>query len=196
MSGANQISYEQHERSAGSVIGAVQEIGSVAFNLATIADFSAYCILGDERALDMGDKFGEALGKTLVSGVRLFQATDKYLYDIGFNQDYSKPFTDVLCVGMALNESWSQLPPREQERLKSELIAQMVADGFIGYAGAQSLAKAKTHREVLDAIALKAVKNSGRTLGNIQKTIDTVKAQITLLLSPQLELAGAGKIKN
>ncbi len=195
MSGANQIAYEQHERSAGSIIGTVQGIGSVAFNLASIADFSAYCILGDERALEMGDKFGEALGKTLVSGIRLFQAADKYLYDIGFNQDYSKPFIDVISVGMALNESWSQLPPREQERLKSELIAQMVADGFIGHTGTQTLTKAKSYLEFLDAIALKAVENSGCSLGNIQKTIDTVKVQITSLLSPQLELAGAGKIK-
>ena len=195
LSGANQLAYEQHERSAGSVIGAVQGIGSVAFNLATIADFCAYCILGDDRALDMGDKFGEAIGKTLVSGVRLFQAADKYLYDIGFNADYSKPFCDVICVGMTLNESWNQLSPREQERLKSELISQMVADGFVGFTAAQSLNKSKTYLEVLDAIATQAIENSGRTPGNLQKTIDTIKNQITSLLSPQLELAGGGKIK-
>ena len=195
LSGANQIANEQHERSAGTVIGAVQGIGGVAFNLATIADFSAYCILGDKRALEMGDKFGEAVGKTLVSGVRLFQAADKYLFDIGFNADYSKPFSDVICVGMALNESWNQLSPREQERLKSELISQMVADGLVGYTGTQTLNKAKTYLEVLDAIAIKAIENSGRTLGNLQRTFDTIKDQITSLLSPQLELAGGGKIK-
>lgn len=71
----------------------------------------------------------------------------------------------------------------------------MVADGFVVYTGSQSLNKAKTYLEVLDAIATKAIENSGRTLGNLKKTIDTIKNQITSLLSPQLELAGGGKIK-
>ncbi len=195
LSGANQFSNEQHERSAGSIIGTVQGVGSVAYNLAQIADFSAYCILGDARALEMGDKLGEAIGKTIVSGIRIYEAADKYLFDIGFNGDYSKPFSDVICVGIALDKQWCQLPPREQERFKSELIAQMVADGFVGYAGAQSIVNARTYLEVLDTIALRAAEQSGQRIGNLKKTIDTIKNQITSLLAPQLELAGGGKIK-
>jgi len=195
MSGANQFRNEQHERSAGSVIGAVQGIGSVAYNLAQIADFSAYCILGDARALEMGDKFGEAVGKSIVSGIRLYEAADEYLFKIGFNGDYSKPFNDVINVGLALNKQWCQLPSREQERLKSELIAQIVADGFVSYAGATSIGKAETYLEVLDTIALEAARQSGRQIGNLTKTIDTIKNQITSLLSPQLEAAGIGKLK-
>ncbi|MBZ0188552.1 MAG: hypothetical protein K8F91_20050 [Candidatus Obscuribacterales bacterium] len=85
MAGIENYQNEQREREWGSLIGGVQGAGEVAVNLAKLGDFCGAIVLGDkERAGKAGAEFGEALGQTIVGGVRLFQAADRYLFNIGF----------------------------------------------------------------------------------------------------------------
>ena len=159
---------EFYERMAGTLIGTVQGIGNIAVNLAFIADFCAYAIIGDrERGSEMLSNFGNALADTAMSGVKLFQAADNYLFQVGFEGDYSKPFKDISTVAQAINEHWQKLPPREQERIKAELITQLLADGLIGAAGTQSIGKANKFTEVIDTVA-----------ENVNKTLVTSKEKI------------------
>lgn len=146
--------HEQKERAIGSLIGTVEGIGDVAMNIAWVADFGAALILGNnERAGEMGAQLGEAVGSAIVSGVRLFSASKDYLYDVGFEGDYSKPFRDISTVASALNAQWDRLEPGEQERLKSRLITGLVADGLIGSHGARYIGKAGKYTECLEIIA-------------------------------------------
>ncbi|MBP6745268.1 hypothetical protein KA344_08530 [bacterium] len=111
----------------------------------------------------MADEFGTAMGQTMVSGVRLFQAAQKYSYEVGYTGDYGKPARDLLAVGEILNQQWNELPPREQERRKYELLSQMVADGAIGVAGMRAVGKAGKFTEVLDTLAEQACKSGRRS---------------------------------
>ncbi len=118
----DQYLVEQKQRILGSVIGSVEGVGRIAEGFAKIADFGAALILGDsKRAGEMGAEFGQSIGETIVGGVRLFQASEAYLNELGANGDYSKPFRDLALAGSVLNERWSELPPFEQERLKSQI---------------------------------------------------------------------------
>lgn len=153
--GLSQYSYEQRERNWGSLIGTVDGAGEVATNLAKIADFAAYCIIGDDdRAGKMGEEFGTALGQTIVGGVRLFQAADQYLVNIGFTGDYAKPFSDVVVLGQALDDKWNDLTPREQESLQSKLITELIAEGLVGAGGVTAIKKASKFTEILDTVAI------------------------------------------
>ena len=187
---------------------------AVAVNLATIAEFTCDCIAGNkERAADRGEKFGKAVGETIVSGVKLFQDADAYLFKVGFDGDYGRPFRDIANLGTALNDRWSQLPPREQERVKYKLITEMAADGLIGAGGAKAIGKAKVFTEVLDAVAIEAkaaggaVKGVGRQVATDLKGMrqdvaahgQHVTQYIQELLkdftAPEMAIPGGGKIK-
>ena len=113
MAGYQQYQHDERERTWGQIIGTTEGLGAVAVNLATIAEFTCDCIAGNkERAADRGEKFGKAVGETIVSGVKLFQDADAYLFKVGFDGDYGRPFRDIANLGTALNDRWSQLPPR------------------------------------------------------------------------------------
>lgn len=194
LAGMEQYQHEENERKWGAIIGTVQGLGKVAENLAKMADFSAYCIIGDqERAGRMGEEFGTAIGQSYVAGIKVFQGAQKYSYDVGYTGDYVKPVRDLLAVGKLLDDHWSQLPPREQERLKYELISQMAADAVIGSAGAQALGKAKTFTGMLDAVAEEAAKHGRRTYEVTKKTIQTISNVTQEVLGPELSAAGVGK---
>lgn len=155
--GLEKYRYDERERTWGQLIGTVQGTGEVLQGLAKIADFGAACILGDnETAGQMGEELGTALGQTIVGGVRLFHAADQYLFNIGYTGDYAKPFRDVVAVGQQLDQQWNGLPPREQERVKTKLITELLESGAIGAAGASTIQKASKFTEVLDAVAMKA----------------------------------------
>ncbi len=182
--GITALNHQQRERSIGAVIGTVQGVGEVATNLGKIADFSAYCILGDDRAVAMGAEFGESLGKSIVGGIKLFEGAHKYLNDVGAagaEGDYSKVFRDVSTLGDNLNKAWSDLPPREQSRILAKLTTDMAADGLMGLGAARNLGKASKFTEILDTIAEdaqmlhKAGKSiSNKTINKLQDAIDPV----------------------
>lgn len=181
VAGFDQFAYEQRERVWGNLIGTVQGTGEVATNLAKIADFAAYCIIGDdERAGKMGEEFGTALGQTIVGGIRLFQSANDYLYDVGFavgaKDDYSKAFRDVAALGQNLDERWRQLPPREQERIKAKLITEIAGDTATTAGGVGAIKKATKFTEILDAVAAA----DGKTVP--ERSVNTIKEAVEDLL--------------
>ena len=196
MAGYQQYQADERERTWGQIIGTTEGLGAVAVNLATIAEFTCDCIAGNkERAAERGGKFGEAVGQTLVSGIKLFQDADAYLFKVGFDGDYGRPFRDLVTVGAALNDRWAQLPPREQERVKYKLITEMAADGLIGAGGAKAIGKAKVFTEVLDAIALEAKTTTRATIEGGKRTARAVGSAIDNLTQPEVEIPGVGKVK-
>ncbi|TXH03397.1 MAG: hypothetical protein E6R05_03145 [Candidatus Moraniibacteriota bacterium] len=191
LAGVEQYQYDERERAIGQVLGTVQGVGQVLENLAAIAEFSADILCGNKaRAEARGEMFGTAIGETLVSGVELFSLANKYLYDVGNRGEYGKPFKDLAELGVALNERWRQIPPREQERIKYKLITEMAADGLIGVGGAKALGKAKAFTEVMDAIAIEA-KAAGRTTGKVIKGVG--KQVVTDLKGMSQDVADVGK---
>lgn len=196
IAGMEQYRNDEQERRWGAVIGSIQGLGNVAVNLSKIADFSAYCIIGDEeRAGEMAKDFGTALGQTIVSGVKLFGCVQKYSYDIGYSGDYQKPLRDILAVGNFLNEQWSQLPPREQERRKYEFLSQMLADGIVGAAGVQAIGKSKAFTEILDQLAEQVAQNSAKSIESTRKLAGKIGNFIGDLTSPELALPAGGSLK-
>lgn len=196
MAGYQQYQVDERERTWGRIIGTTEGLGAVAVNLATIAEFTCDCVAGNkERAAERGGKFGEALGQTIVSGVKLFQDADAYLFKVGFDGDYGRPFRDLVTVGAALNDRWAQLPPREQERVKYKLITEMAADGLIGAGGAKAIGKAKVFTEVLDAIALEAKTATKATIEGGKRAARAVGSAIDDLVQPVVEIPGVGKVK-
>jgi hypothetical protein len=167
-------------------------VGTVAENLAKIADFGAALILNDkEKVGKLGEEFGAAVGQTIVGGVQLFRMADKYLFDIGYTGDYAKPFKDVVTLGQKMNDGWSKLPPREQERIKAKLISEMVADGAVGAGGAAAIKKAGKLTEVLDIVA----EHSSELVKSGKKLANTVSNTVESVMAPEYALAGGGKWK-
>lgn len=185
LSGIEQYQHDERERAWGQLIGTVQGTGEILQGLAKIADFGAACILGDnERAGKMGEEFGTALGQTIVGGVRLFQAADQYLFNIGYTGDYAKPFRDVVLVGQKLDEQWSHLPPREQERIKAKLITELLESGAIGAGGASAIQKTSKFTEILDTIAVEAKQLHAAAKPAIKKAVKAINNAVDELVQP------------
>ncbi|MDZ4832580.1 MAG: hypothetical protein SGJ27_02145 [Candidatus Melainabacteria bacterium] len=185
MPGIEQYQHDERERAWGGLIGTVQGTGEVAQGLAKIADFGAACILGDnERAGKMGDEFGAALGQSIVGGVRLFEAADQYLFNIGYTGDYAKPFRDVVAAGQKLDAQWNQVPPREQERVKAKLITELLESGAIGAGGAGAIQKASKFTEVLDAVAIEAKALHAAAKPGIKKAAKAINNAVDELVQP------------
>jgi hypothetical protein len=182
---------DERERSWGRLIGTVEGVGSTLETFGKIADFAAAIILNDsEKAAAAGEEFGQALGQTIVAGVRITAAADQYFFNIGFTGDYSKPFYDIVLVGMALNQKFDELGPREQERLKSKLITELVAAALIAPGGSSRVAKANELTTILDTVAVEA--NELRAAGKLtqifngqafKESVETVKQFISDTLS-------------
>lgn len=218
MAGHDQYLADEREKAWGRLIGTTEGLGTAAVNLATIAEFTCDVIAGNKaRAEERGGQFGKDLGETLVSGIQLFSAADQYLFNVGYFGEYGKPFKDLADFGGALNERWSQIPPREQERIKYKLITEMASDGLIGAGGARAIGKAKTFTEVLDAVAIEAkaagkgsidaVKGVGKQVATDlkgmrqdaaatgQHVLAYVDSLVWDLTAPEMALPGGGKIK-
>lgn len=183
---------EYFERMAGFIIGSVQGVGAVAVGLADMADFAAYVLLEDRRAGLKIEQFCKSLATAVVAGGQLFNSAYDYLYDVGFEGDYSKPFSDIASLAVVLNDRWQQLPPREQERMKGELISQLIAGGFVGVTSAQALGKTKSYSEILDGIAKKGIERASQSTN---KLVETIGKHVDDLLQPEYALPGGGKIK-
>lgn len=186
-SGLESYAHDQRERAIGSLIGTVEGTGEVLQGLAKVADFTAACILGDsKRAGQMGAEFGDSLGKTIVGGVRLFQAADEYANNVGKSGDYAKPFRDVQLLGQTLNEKWSELPPQEQERAKAKLITELIEGTAIGAAGASAIQKAGKFTEILDAIAVQASDLHAAAQPALKKGVQAISSALDELMAPDL----------
>ncbi len=194
--GINQYQHDENQRAWGRVIGTFQGIGEFSVNLAKIADFSATLILNDgERAGKMGAEFGQALGETIVGGVKLFNAAHQYLFNIGFTGDYAKPFRDVAELGNLMNEKWESLPPKEQERIKFKLLIELGADTLIGGARIHSAGKAGKFTEFLDDIAEEMAKQGAKTLEGAQKRVKFIKEGLEDLMLPEAVTPDGQRIK-
>lgn len=180
--GFKQYSYEERERTLGQIIGTVQGVGDVLQFYASISDFANDIIFRrEDRLQERGAKFGEALANTYVGGVALFNLAYDYCYNIGFEGDYYKPFRDVVSVANAIDNKWKSLPPREQERIKAQLITNLLADGVITARGAQTISQLPKMTQILDAIAMEAkaagavIKNvSGKAANRIATALDDI----------------------
>jgi hypothetical protein len=194
--GYDQYLHEENERHWGALIGEVQGLGNVATNLATIADFSAYCIIGDDkRAGELGAQYGNALGETIVGGIETFRAANQYLFMVGYKGDYAKPLKDVAAIGDALNKEWGKLPPKEQERRKGELISQMVAEGVVGNLGISAVNKAKKFTDILDAVAEQAAKHAAPHIDAAAKAAKEIAQTIKQLGQPEFVTSEGLKVK-
>jgi len=187
---------EYFERMAGFLIGSAQGTGNVAVGLAQIADFAAYCIIGDtKRAGEMVHQFSDGLTKTLAGGLCLFRSSYDYLYQVGYEGDYGKPLSDISELAVAIDEQWKQLSPREQERRKAELISQLIADGFVGFASAQSLKKTEKLTEFFDSIADVAGKAQIKSKDALAKATNAISNTVDDLLSPVADTGTGIKMK-
>ncbi len=178
--GIDQYRFEERERTWGQLIGTVEGIGEVFIGLAKVADFAALLILNDPEKIEKSaSDFNKAFARTIASGIKLFGTADNYLYNIGFEGDYGKPFCDVQILGTLLNQRWSALPPREQERIKANLITQLSIDGILGMASANNINRTGKFTELVDTIAsdlaevASEAKNGGKKI--ILALDDTVK---------------------
>ena len=165
MAGYEQYQHDEREKSWGCLIGCVEGLGSAFTSIATVIDFGGAILWNDkEVAGEIAGKFGKDLATVTFEGIRLFAAADKCLFDTGASGDYSLPFRQIAAVGVALNDRWNEVPPREQERIKYKLITEMAADGLIGAGGAKALGSAKSFTGLLDAAAVEAGDRGKRVL--------------------------------
>ena len=202
-SGVNEYNYQYRERSIGALIGTVQGVGTLATNLGKVADFSAYLLLNDhERAGQMGAEFGEALGTSIVGGVRLFEGAHHYLNDVGkagYEGDYTKVFRDIDNLGKHLDKAWSELPPREQSRIISKLGTELAGDGLIGLGAAKAAGKLPGQfTKILDTISNDAQKlhRAGKNITEksvraIDEAVEPLVDIIRKKMGPREAFAGA-----
>ncbi len=121
---------------------------------ATISDFTYDVTTNNEERLQKrGGEFGDALGKTIVGGVKLFNLSYDYCYNIGYTGEYYKPFRDVVSLANAIDMKWKLLPLREQERIKAELVTNLLADGVITAGGAKTISQLPRFTQILDNVA-------------------------------------------
>jgi hypothetical protein len=189
---------EQTERQIGSLIGTTEGVGTILQDVATITDFSAACIKGDqETASKMGAEFGESMGRTLVGGVNVLKISDRYLGDLGASGDWTKPASDLAQLGSLLDKRWSELPPREQERLKYRFVTEFAATSLMPGA-ATRVFKAAKFTEVLPNMAKVAAK-AGAELnelpGDVKKTVNGIRDLCQDLYSKEAVTPEGGIIK-
>lgn len=193
MAGYEQYQNDERDRTWGRMIGAVEGLGSALTGVATVVDFGGAVIWNNkEVAGEIAEQFGTALGTVTFSGIRIFAASDKCLYDTGASGDYSLPFRQIAAAGGALNEQWANLPPKEQERIKYRLITEFAADALMSAGCAQAVGKAKTFTDVLDALAVNAVESG---VGTFNRSKKALSASIQEFFTPEYSYAGIGKLK-
>jgi hypothetical protein len=123
-----------------SLTSAVEGMGKA---VCDVAQFSIEVMLNDPACLDKAEQAGEAVGKLLVGGVRIWQVSDNYLQSVGAagaGGDYCKTFRDIAWLGDRLNQRWQEMSPEDKARLTSKLATENL--GILGSGlGISKLAK-------------------------------------------------------
>lgn len=153
--------------------------------------FGEDVMTNNPRALETSAKAGEAIGQTLVGGVRLFQMSHDYLYNIGYTGDYSKPFKDISNLAQELDRRWNEMTPAEQARMTAKFSTQFLGEMAIPM-GASKIAKSEKITTALEEIALKAKAMGGKATGKVAEGIADVVDGLTDMVTPTEELATAG----
>lgn len=181
------------DRFWGRLIGGAEGLGAAFTSVATVVDFGGAVLWNDKKvASELADKFGTDIATITFSGIRLYAATDKCLFDTGFTGDYSLPFRQVAATGLALDEQWAALPLKEQERIKYRLLTEFAAEGAMGAGAAQAVGKAKTFTGLLDVLAQNVVKSGAGTFDRSRKAL---AGAIREFCTPDYSYAGIGRLK-
>lgn len=171
---------EQVDRQFGALIGATEGVGQILQDMATVTDFAHACLSGDEKtAADMGAKFGETIGQMLVAGVNVFTLSDQYLQSVGAEGDWAKPAKDLVKLGLYLDQKWSEIPPKEQERLKYRFVVEAAGNAAMP-ASSVAVFKAGKFSQVLPNMA-KIFSQSATELKQIPADIARCKASFNRL---------------
>ena len=172
-------------------VGAVAGIGDGTVSLAKgveetgkaiceVAQFGREIMANDPAAVDKAGKAGEAIGKTLVGGVHLFQVADAYLGNIGATGDYCKPFKDIAWLGQKINDNWQAMSPEEKTRLTTKLAVENLGAMAVGL-GTNKLAKSMDVAGALEQLGTDASQLGGAARDKASKFI----SRMTEELAPQ-----------
>jgi len=135
---------------------------SLGKSLCQVGQFSKEIAQNDPHAQVMAAEAGQAFGKLLVSGVKLWDVADNYLGSLGaadYNGDDTKVFRDIAGLGQRMNAAWEAMTPEEKTRLVSKLATENMGAYATGVS-AQKLAKS------MDVVgALQELGNQGSQFG-------------------------------
>ncbi|PZM84478.1 MAG: hypothetical protein DKT66_07540 [Candidatus Melainabacteria bacterium] len=181
------LSEQTKEGAIGGTIGVVQGVGNSLIGLANFAQFAGDTLVftadiatNNPRYLQTADKVGESIGKTLVTGVRLFQLADAYGKSVEASGDYTKPFKDIDALGQELNRKWQALPPRERARVAAEFTTELGAN-LIPIGAATKLAKTEKLVTALEdvAVGVKGLNNleaEEKYVASVSKLVDELES--------------------
>lgn len=126
------VDQQQRELAIGATIGVVQGVGNTLIGIVNFAQFvgdsavfASDIATNNPRYLATADKVGESIGKTLVTGYRLFDVAKTYATQVDGN--YKKPLQDINLVAAELDKQWQLLPPRERARRSAEFLTELGA---------------------------------------------------------------------
>ncbi len=189
--GAGILAYQQEmsRQQFQIMVGTIAGVGDGAVSLAKGAEeaaktlgeiwqFSQEVMLNDPTAIEKAGKAGEAIGKTLVGGVRLWQVSEAYLGDIGATGDYSKPFKDISWLGEQIDQRWNAMTPAEQSRLAAKLSTEFLGGLAAGF-GIAKLAKSEKITGVLEELGAAANELGGKSKKKVGKFISGLLDEIT-----------------
>lgn len=158
--------------------------------LGEVWQWSQEVMLNDPAAVDKAGRAGEAIGKTLVGGVRLWQMADDYLGKVGASGDYAKPFQDISWLGQKIDERWAALTPAQQAQLTAKLSTEVLG-GVALPLGTSKIAKSEKLTTALEQLA---VRSRDLGAGAKEKTVEFISRFIDDVMRPpgsQMQLAHA-----
>jgi hypothetical protein len=180
------VEQSNKEQAIGTTIGVVQGVGNTLIGIVNLAQFAgdsltfaADIATNNPRYLKTADKVGEAIGKTLVTGVQLFRLADAYVKNVEQTKDYSKPFHDISHLGNELNRKWLELPTRERARVAAQFTTELGVN-FIPLVGASKLARSEKLVDTLQDIGtgvkeLKSLEAEENYIRSVTKLVDNLE---------------------
>ena len=118
-----------------SVMGMVDDVVGLGETVGKIWQFGQDVMTNNPRALETSARAGEAIGGAMVTGVKLWGVTEKYLGEVGATGDYGKPLRDLSILGAEINRRWQLLPPGEKAEVASELLTNIAVPGAMAKIG-------------------------------------------------------------